>query len=412
MPVIILLIGDRRRVRSVLMGSLGSIAAAARQDASTALLVLVLVSLAYACVALLRVALFRLPEKPEGTFTPPVTLLKPVCGLEPEPALFDCLRSFCEQDYPTYQVVFGVRDAADPAVPVIERLLRELPHLDATLVIDARVYGANRKLSNLTNMFGAARHDILISADADGHVGPRYLRDVVAPFANPRVGAVTCLYKGKPLNGVWSFLGAAFMNDWFLPSVLIALAGGQLRFLFGNTMAIRRALLEQIGGFRGLTTYLADDYLIGRRVTALGFEVHLASCVVETVVSEPRLKKLFRHELRWGRTFRTVQPVGWFLSIVTDTTVLALLFLMASGASLLSLWILGAAIGLRFGLHFVVRRRFGIGGPDRLWLVPVRDLLSFAVRIVSFFGRSLVWKNERFVVVSAGRIEAKRGAPQ
>ena len=394
------------------MGSLGSIAATVRQDASIALLVLVLISLAYTCVALLRVALFRLPARPDGTFTPPVTLLKPVCGLEPEPALVDCLRSFCQQDYPAYQVVFGVREAADPAVPVIERLLREHPNLDATLVIDPRVYGANRKLSNLTNMVGAARHEILISADADGQVGPNYLREVVAPFSEPKVGAVTCLYRGKPLQGVWSFLGAAFMNDWFLPSVLIALTGDKLRFLFGNTMAIRRDLLEKIGGFRGLTTYLADDYLIGRRVSALGFEVRLASCVVDTVVSEPRLGKLFRHELRWGRTFRTVQPAGWYLSIVTDTTVLAVLYLFASGASPLALWLGGAAIALRLCLHALVRRRFGITEPDRLWLLPARDLLFFAVRIVSFFGRGLEWKNERFVVVSAGRIEAKRGAPQ
>jgi ceramide glucosyltransferase len=261
-------------------------------------------------------------------------------------------------------------------------------------------------------MFGAARHDILISADADGLVGPSYLREVVAPFSDPKVGAVTCLYKGKPLYGVWSFLGAAFMNDWFLPSVLIALSMDKLRFLFGNTMAIRRGLLEQIGGFRGLTTYLADDYLIGRRVSALGFEVKLASCLVETVVSEPRLGKLFRHELRWGRTFRTVQPVGWVLSIVTDTTVLALLFLAFAGATPLSLGLFGAAVVLRLGLHELVRRRFGITGPDRLWLVPARDLLFFAVRIASFFGRSLEWKNERFVVVSAGRIGVKSGAPQ
>lgn len=391
---------------------MGSIAAAVRQDASAALLVLVLISLGYSCVALLRVALFRLPARSDGTFTPPVTLLKPVCGLEPEPALLDCLRSFCEQDYPAFQVVFGVREASDPAVPVIERLLRELPHLDATLVIDPRVYGANRKLSNLTNMFGAARHDILISADADGMVGPSYLREVVAPFADAKVGAVTCLYRGKPLVGLWSFLGAAFMNDWFLPSVLIALTGEKLRFLFGNTMAIRRDVLETIGGFRGLTTYLADDYLIGRRVSALGFEVRLASYVVDTVVSEPRLGKLFRHELRWGRTFRTVQPAGWYLSIVTDTAVLSLLYLLASGASTLALALFAAAVVLRLGLHAVVRRHFGITGPDRLWLLPARDLLFFAVRIVSFFGRGLEWKNERFVVVSAGRIEAKKGAPQ
>jgi ceramide glucosyltransferase len=393
------------------MGSVGALAAAVRQDASMVLLVIVLISLAYSCAALLRVALFRLPQAPDGTFMPPVTLLKPVCGLEPEPALFDCLRSFCEQDYPSYQIVFGVRDSGDPAIPVIERLMRELPNVDATLVVDGRIYGANRKLSNLTNMFGAARHDIVISADADGHVAPGYLRAVVAPFANPRVGAVTCLYVGRPLGGIWSHLGAAFLSDLILPSVLVALAMDKLTFLFGNTMAVRRDVLEEIGGFRGLTTFLADDYLLGQRVSERGYEVRLSSYVVETVVSERSLGPLFRHELRWGRTFRTVQPVGWFLSIVTDTTMLALLFLLVSGFSSLAAGLLGAAIVLRFGLHALVRRRFGRTGPDRLWLVPVRDLLSFAVRIVSFFGRSLVWKNEQFVVVSAGRIEAKEGAP-
>ena len=376
------------------------------------LLVVVLISLVYSCAALLRAALFRLPPVPEGTFTPPVTLLKPVCGLEPEPALFDCLRSFCEQDYPSYQIVFGVRDSGDPAIPVIERLIREMPHVDATLVVDDRIYGANRKFSNLTNMFAAAKHDILISADADGHVRPDYLRSVVAPFANPRVGAVTCLYVGRPLGGIWSELGATFISDLILPSVLIALALDKLTFLFGNTMAVRRDVLEEIGGFRGLTTFLADDYLLGRRVCERGYEVRLASYVVETVVSEPSLGPLFRHELRWGRTFRTVQPAGWYLSFLTDTTTLALLFLVVSGFSAIAAGLLGAAILLRVGLHALVRRRFGVTGPDRLWLVPVRDLLSFAVRIVSFFGRSLVWKNEQFIVVSAGRIEAKGGAPQ
>ncbi|MGH9399992.1 MAG: bacteriohopanetetrol glucosamine biosynthesis glycosyltransferase HpnI [Thermoanaerobaculia bacterium] len=383
---------------------MAAFAATARHEASLVLLVIVSISVVHSILMLLRVALFRLPEKPDGTFTPPVTLLKPVCGLEPEPALYDCLRSFCEQDYPSYQVVFGVREPGDPAVAVIERLLRDMPHLDATLVVDSRVYGANRKLSNLTNMLGAARHDILISADADGRVGPGYLRCVAAPFSNPRVGAVTCLYVGRAQSGVWSALGADFINDLVLPSVLTALAMGKLRYLFGNTMAVRRDVLEEIGGFRGLTTYLADDYLLGRRVSDRGFEVRLASCLVETVVSEPGLPSLFRHELRWGRTFRTVQPAGWILSVLTDTPVLALLLLLVSGGQSLAVGLFALAIILRFGLHALVRRRFGIGGPDPLWLVPVRDLLSFAVRIVSFFGRSLVWKNERFVV-SAGHID-------
>jgi ceramide glucosyltransferase len=393
------------------MSSMAAFAAASRHEATLALIVLLSISIVYSILVLLRVSLFRLPGKPDGTFTPPVTLLKPICSLDPEPVLYDCLRSFCEQDYPSYQIVFGVRKPDDPAVAVIERLLRDMPHLDATFVVDGRVYGANRKLSNLTNMYEAARHDILVSADADGRVGPEYLRSVVAPFASDRVGAVTCLYIGKAQKGVWSALGADFINDLILPSVLMALALGKLRFLFGNTMAVRREVLEEIGGFRGLTTHLADDYLIGRRVSDRGLDVRLASYTVETVVSEPNLSSLFAHELRWGRTFRTVRPVGWTLSVLTDTTVLALLFLLVSGGQPLAVGLFAVAVILRFSLHKMVRRRFGIDGPDPLWLVPLRDLLSFAVRIASFVGRSLVWKKERFVVVPSGHLETDGSSP-
>ncbi len=393
------------------MGSMAAFASTMRHGASLALLVMLSISIVYSILVLVRVAFFRLPGKPDGTYTPPATLLKPVCGLEPEPVLYDCLRSFCEQDYPNYQIVFGVRRPDDPAVAVIERLLRDTAHPDASLVVDGRVYGANRKLSNLTNMYEAARHDILVSADADGRVGPEYLRSVVAPFASSRVGALTCLYVGKPQRGVWSALGADFINDVILPSVLMALVLGKLGFLFGNTMAVRREVLEEIGGFRGLTTYLADDYLIGRRVSDRGLDVRLASYVVETVISEPSLSSLFAHELRWGRTFRTVRPAGWTLSVLTDTTVLALLFLLVSGGQPLAVGLFAAAASLRLALHKMVRRRFGIDGPDPLWLVPVRELLTFAVRIASLFGRSLVWKNERFFVVSSGHLETEGGPP-
>jgi ceramide glucosyltransferase len=392
------------------MWSMAAFASTARNGVALALLVMLSISIAYSVLLLLRVAFFRLPGKPDGKFTPPVTLLKPVCGLEPEPVLYDCLRSFCEQDYPSYQIIFGVRRPDDPAVAVIERVLRDTRHPDASLIVDGRVYGANRKLSNLTNMYEAARHDILVSADADGWVGPEYLRSVVAPFASSKVGALTCLYVGKPQRGVWSALGADFINDVILPSILMALALGRLRFLFGNTMAVRREVLEEIGGFRGLTTYLADDYLIGRRVSDRGLDVRLASYVVETVISEPGLSSLFAHELRWGRTFRTVRPAGWTLSVLTDTTVLALLFLLVSGGQALAVGLFAAVASLRFGLHKMVRRRFGIDGPDPLWLVPVRDVLTFAVRIASLFGRRLVWKKERFFVVSSGHLETE-GSP-
>lgn len=381
-----------------------------RGGAPTFLLVLVLASVSYSILALLLVTFFRHRGEQACGYTPPVTILKPLCGLEP--ALFDCLRSFCEQDYPSYQIVFGVRDAADPAVPVVERLMRELPHVDATLVVDGRMCGSNYKLSNLANMLGAARHDILVVADSDGRVEPNYLRSVASLFANRRVGAVTCLYVAEPLGGAASVLGASFINDWFLPSVLIALALGRLNYCFGATMAVRRDVLEAIGGFATLAPYLADDYLLGRLVSDRGFEVRLATSVVTTVVSEPDFGALFRHELRWGRTLRTVRPLGWASTLLTDTTVLALLFLLASGGSALGSFLLGTVIILRVGVHAAVRRRFGIGGPDRPLLVPVRDLLSFGVRIVSFFGRTVEWRGKKFVLLSSGRIEERANVPR
>jgi ceramide glucosyltransferase len=375
------------------------------RDIAAILFVAALCSIGYCVFALVRVALFRLPRKPDGSFTPPLTILKPVCGLEPR--LYERLRSFCEQDYPGYQVVFGVRYAEDPAVPVVHRLLRELPHADLALVVDDRLYGRNYKLSNLSNMVAAARHDILVVADSDGHVEPDYLRSVVGPFADPAVGAVTCLYVGQPIGGFASDVGAAFMNDWFLPSVLTALTIDDLHFCFGATMAVRRGVLREIGGFEGLAPYLADDYLLGRRVSDRGHAVRLASVKVVTEVFEPNLATLFRHELRWARTFRIVRPIGWPLTFVTDTTVLALLFLLASGGSSLGWSLFGAAVVLRLALRELVRRRFGINGPDRLWLVPVRDLLSFAVRVMSFFGRGIEWRGERLEVLSSGRLETR-----
>lgn len=373
----------------------------------TVLLAAVLASIGYTALALLRVALFRLPPKPSGAFTPGVTVLKPVCG--PEPRLYERLRSFCEQDYPDYQIVFGARYAHDPALEVVRRLMREFPHRDLSLVADERLYGQNYKLGNLSNMLGAARHDILVVADSDGDVEPSYLRAVVAPFEDRRVGAVTCLYVGRPVLGLASDIGAAFHNDWFLPSVLVALALGKLRFCFGATMAVRRDALEEIGGFVGLAPYLADDYLLGKRVSDRGYEVRLASAIVVTEVFEPSLRALFRHELRWARTFRTVRPFSWPLSILTDLTVLALLFLLASSGSTLGWSLFGVAAGLRLGLRAALRRRFPIGGPDRWWLIPARDLISFGVRLASLVGRAIDWRGEKLQVVSSGRLE-KRGS--
>jgi ceramide glucosyltransferase len=378
-----------------------------REIVAGVLLAGLLASLAYSVACLVRLLTFRRSAAPPGTFTPKVTVLKPVCGSDP--TLLTCLRSFFKQDYPDYQIVFGVRDPDDPAVPVIRQVLSEFPDRDATLIVDGRVYGGNRKMSNMTNVMPSVKHDILVIADADSLVEPRYLRAVVAPFEDPKVGAATVFYVGKGMGGFWSVLGASFINDWFLPSVLFGLLLEAPSYCFGATMAARREALEAIGGFRALTTYLADDYLLGHLIKQRGWTVRFAATVVTTAVYERTLLTLLRHELRWGRTFRTVRPIGWTGTILTDTTMLALMYLLVSGGSVLAVSLVGAALALRSAVVLAVRRRFPIEEPLRLWLVPVRDLLCFAVRLVSFVGRQVRWKSEDFLIRSAGHLEPKEG---
>ena len=179
---------------------------------------------------------------------PAVTILKPLCGDEHE--LYECLRSFCDQDYPKFQIVFGVADGADPAAEVVSRLQREFPRLDLKLVVDRRQHGSSRKVSNLMNMMPLARHDFLVISDSDVRVPRNYLSRIVPPLLDPDVGIVTCPYRGVPRSGLWSLLGSMFINDWFIPSVRVAALSGSRAFAFGVTIALRRQVLASIGGVR------------------------------------------------------------------------------------------------------------------------------------------------------------------
>lgn len=381
------------------MGSLWSLSF----DAGTAA---VLAALLYVAFAMLRVARHR---RAAGACAAPVSVLKPLCGLEA--GLYENLSSFCEQDHPAFQIVFGVREAGDPAVAIVHRVMEEHPDLDLALVIDERVHGSNLKVSNVANLCDHARHGLLVIADSDMRVERGYLRAVTAPFADPEVGAVTALYKGTAAAGIPSALGALFINDWFLPSVLVAIATAPLRFCLGATMAVRREALQAIGGFEALASDLADDYLLGRRVAELGYRVALADCVVENVVEERSFGALFHHVLRWARTVRSVRPAGYAFSFVTYTVPVSLLFLLLSDASAPGWSALAAALALRLGLHYQVRRRFGVRGPARPWLVPACDLLAFAVWAASFLGQRVRWRERDFVVDTEGRLVPEGNLP-
>jgi ceramide glucosyltransferase len=362
-------------------------------------------SILYLILALWAVRAFGRLRSASGAFDRPVTILKPVCGLDP--GLYGNLRSFCDQDYREFQVIFGVRDADDPAIAVVERVIRDFPDHDLSLVVDERVIGTNLKVSNLANMHGQVKHDILIVADSDMRVDRGYLKAVTAPFQDPQVGAVTCLYRGSPAGGLPSVLGSMFINDWFLPSVLAALSFHPMRFCFGATMAVRRAALEEIGGFSALASHIADDYMLGRLVTDCGYKVALSPYVVENVVLEPDLKTLVRHEMRWARTVRSVQPLGYTFSFLTHAVPLALILLLVSGFAGFAWAVLALALAIRIMLHYVVRATFGVRGLAAPWLVPLRDILGFIVWGGSFFGRNVHWREQRFLLEADGQLAVK-----
>lgn len=369
-------------------------------------LTLTLASILYLLFAINRVVAFRQRRDMVGVHQQPVTVLKPVCGLEPD--LYENLSSFCKQEYSAYQVVFGVRDSNDPAIAVIKHVMSEFPERDLALVIDDRIIGTNLKISNLANMYHAVKYDTLVIADSDMYVGQDYLKAVVAPFEDSRMGAVTCLYKGAAVGRLPSVLGAMFINDWFVPSVLVALAFQPLRFCFGATMAVRRDALESIGGFAALVDHIADDHMLGKMVSALGFKVHLSSYVVENKVLEPSFKALFYHELRWARTIRSLQPVGYAFSFVTNGLPLALLLLWISPNMTLSLALLASVVLLRILLHYKTHASLRAPGPAMPWLTPVRDLLCFVVWVASFMGREVRWREQKLYIQSDGHMTVKR----
>jgi len=278
-------------------------------------------SATYLILALWRLATSHfdtLPIQPHGAapdFRPPVTVLKPLCGREPR--LYECLRSFCEQDYPDMQIVFGVGDSEDDAIPVVERLIAEFPGRDLALVVDGGMHGSNLKVGNLVNMARLAKHDIVVVSDSDTLVARDCVAQVVMPFADAATGAVTCLYKAAPAAGLASKLGALFINDWFLSSAVVDARMRDVAYCFGPLSAVRRTALDAIGGFAALSSQLADDFMMGRLIAAAGYKVRLSHVVPSTIVSE-NFRSLFWHELRWAQTVKAVKPGEHFLSVVME----------------------------------------------------------------------------------------------
>jgi ceramide glucosyltransferase len=328
---------------------------------------------------------------------PPISILKPLKGADPE--MYESFRSHCRQDYPEYEILFGVNDPNDPAIESVKGLQREFPDRGIQLVVCPKILGANVKVSNLAQMLPEARYDCLIVNDSDIRVEPDYLRRVTAPLADNRVGLVTCLYCGVAGATLGSRLEELGISTDFCASVLAARQiEGVIRFGLGSTLAFRRAELEKIGGFASFVDYLADDYELGKRIASLGLTVKLSDVVVETYLPPYRLPEFFAHQLRWARGVRDARAGGYLGLVFTFGLLWALLAVAASRAAFWACCALAVMLLLRLAVAWVVGR--GVL-QDRqvlkdVWLIPLRDLVAVIVWLASLGGHTVTWRGDRF----------------
>jgi ceramide glucosyltransferase len=359
----------------------------------------------YALLTVVAVLVWRRPRAlPHSSSLPPVTVLKPLCGAEP--GLYAHLRSFCLQNYPEFQIVFGVRDPADPACAVVERLAVEFPSLPLKMVINPELHGSNWKISNLMNMLPYAEHDVLAIADSDAFVGPDYLAVVTAPLQRHNVGLVTGVYLGMPTQKIWSRLGAMYINEWYVPSVLLTWLFGYQGYVSGQTVCLRRDTLQAIGGLHAIANHLADDFRLGELVRALGLQVVLSSYIIKGEHHEPHLGSLTRHEMRWMRTIRVLRPRSFRWMFLTFSLPLAMLGIVlvfaASLDSIVARVLFGITVAARLALHFMHRLRGERPLLSDLWLLPARDLLICWVWYRSFFTSRVTWRGHEFDVDANG----------
>ena len=368
---------------------------------SVAALLIAVVGCGYLIVATTLVGRLARAPMPSSTATPAVTILKPLYGAEQ--GLFDNLSSFAQLRYAgAVQIVCGVADARDGAVAIVERLRDAAATRDIELVIDPTIHGANRKVGSLINMAPRIRHDVVVISDSDIRAEPDYLARVTAALQQDGVGAVTCLYHGIASAGLWSQLGALAINAHFLPSVVVGVASGLAQPCFGSTIALRRSTLAAIGGFAAFADRLDDDYAIGTAVRRQGDIVAIPPFTVAHLCSEPSLKELWRHELRWARTIRSIDPLGHAGSVVTHALPFALIALLLahwSGLLAPAAAVALAAVLCRAVLLRRIAQGFGLP-PQPYWLLPARDLLSFLGFVASFLGRRVSWKGHRYRLVS------------
>jgi ceramide glucosyltransferase len=335
-----------------------------------------------------------------------VTILKPLHGAPA--ALEAALTSTLDQDYDgQVQLVCGLQNACDPARFVVERLQQRYPDRDISLIIDAQLHGANRKISNLMNMEKTAKHDLLVIADSDIAVPRNWLADIATTLTTDQAGAATCFYIGGGRDR-WSRLSAMGISYHFLPNAAFGTAARLAQPFFGATMALRREVLEKIGGFAALRNCLADDYEIGRRVRASGYSIAYPPVLVRHDCTDASWTELWRREVRWARTVRSISATGHWGSLASHAFPLAVLGAAALGFSPTALTgllaVIMARLLLKVGIDEIARAS---AGP--LWLLPIRDLVSFGIFVASLVNTDISWRDDRFRIGKGGVISQVSG---
>ena len=356
--------------------------------------------LAYYVVAIFAAVRFfrrerarRLPE-----FAPPVSLLKPVHGVDFASRVN--FESFCVQNYPEYEILFCVNDMDDPAVPLLRQAIRDFPQRSIRILSNAPKMGSNQKVNNLVLLAREAKHEIIVQSDGDVRVSPDYLRNVVGEFTDPRVGVVSCFYRGVAERNFWAEVEAVGAASDFFAGALVANLPGRVTFALGASVATTKTWLAKIGGYEALADLLADDYEIGNRVHRAGGKVLLSQEAVWTMYPAQTLRSFWEHQVRWARTVRLVRPASFFGLVITHGLPWSVLAAVVAPSALVGVAYLGAYLVMRLLMAWVV----GVWGVEdeglrrKLWLVPVRDAIHFVVWLAGFTSNRVKWGGVEYAI--------------
>lgn len=364
-------------------------------------------------ILLCMFAVFRFRTRPVSAKShsfykwPPVTILKPVCGLEKNQKAN--LRSACLQDYPEFQVVFSVQDPTDPVIPLLKEIQQEFGIKKVSVVIANLRIGTNKKINNLLGALPSARNDILIISDSDVYLKPDYLKAIVAPFADPEVGGVCTLYKGTCADRWFEKMELLTFNADFIPSVIFAHVSRASKFCTGASLALSRSSLKEIGGLEVIADRLAEDYEMGRRIWSSGKKLAIIPYFIDIVLDSKNFSQWWNHQVYWDQTTRAAQPAGFFATILIRSVPFAFLFAAFNLINAVGLVVLSVALGLRL-ITAAVIMRWGFQdheGLKSLVLLPLRDMAALISWFLSFTKRKVVWRGSEFILTRDGRLKSR-----